>query len=435
MPDPSSSNSPPTPSAVIENAQIYRAFENSIVQRVNDRLNEKLARRRTIYIGAAAIIIAVIMAVSNALSHHTENHPVSSESTSNNVLSSTSMPSGVIENAQIYRAFENSIVQRVNERLDEKLARRWTMYISVAAIIIAVIMAVGGYVGNLVLNLQVNIQVQKQVQKEIERATAQIVQEAEFLPRAATLEIQLRQMAAAVSVDGDKLQRAIDEFGDLHSRFVTPGLSGSGQNGVDPKATSPEASALQIARTREGQLADSFDFLVRILGALKRIEDIEQLREIAPGFALKSATALQSLAQSYGRQVVSAPGAPGSWGEGEADHETFRNYRDWSNRARQNNYPELFYLFEAIIWNLEGRSAADIEEILRDIDGLSDKDGENYEDLLIQLANQDFVRKRSVVSGRIAKRVRDFIVAHKDNSTRVAKVAEEIRKVAEKIRQ
>jgi len=142
---------------------------------------------------------------------------------------------------------------------------------------------------------------------------------------------------------------------------------------------------------------------------------------------LKSDTTLQVLARSYGRQVVGAPGAPGSWGEGGPYHEIFRGYyRVWSNRARQNNYPELFYLFEAIIWNLEGRSAADIEEILRDIDGLSDKDGENYEKLLIQLANQDFVRKPSEFSGRIAKRALDFIAAHADNSTRVAKVAEKI---------
>ena len=378
---------------------------------------------RTIYIGAAAIIIAVIMAVSNALSHHTENHPVSSESTSNNVLSSTSMPSGVIENAQIYRAFENSIVQRVNERLDEKLTRRWNSYIGTAAIIIAGITAVGGYFGNLVLERQVNTQVREQ----IERATAQIVQESEFQPRVATLQIQLSQMDAADRVDPDKLRNAIDEFNDLHSRFVTPGLSGSDQNGVDPKATSPEASALRIGRTREGQLADSFDFLVKILGALDHIEDIEKLREIAPGLASDSATALQVLARSYGRQVVGAPGAPGSWGEGDTYHEIFRGYRDWSNRARQNNYPELFYLFEAIIWNLEGRSAADIEEILRDIDGLSDKDGENYEDLLTKLANQDYVREPSVVSGRIAERVRNFIAAYADNSTRVAKVAEKIR--------
>lgn len=361
---------------------------------------------------------------SNAPSQHTENNPASSESTSNNVPPSTSMPSGVIENAQIYGAFENSIVQRVNDRLDEQSARRWNGYYRLTTIIITLITAgitVGsGCVGNLVLERQVSTQVREQ----IERATAQIVQESEFQPRVATLEIQLSQMDAADRVDGIELQRAIDEFNDLHSLFVTPGLSGSDQNGVDPKATSP---ALQIARTREGQLADSFDFLVRILGALDHIEDIEKLREIAPGLALKSDTALQVLARSYGRQVVGAPGAPGSWGEGDTYHEIFRGYRDWSNRARQNNYPELFYLFEAIIWNLEGRSAADIEEILRDIDGLSDEDGENYEDLLIGLANQDYVREPSVFSGRIAERVRNFIAAHADNSTRVAKVAEKIR--------
>jgi len=278
-------------------------------------------------------------------------------------------PSAVIENEQIYRAFENSIVQRVNERLDEQSARRRTIYIGVAAIIVTVIIAGGGYVGSLVLNLQVNTQVRERVQKEIERATAQIVQEAEFQPRVATLEIQLSRMDADDSVDGDKLRRAIDEFNDLHSLFVTPGLPGSGQNGADPKATSPEASALRIGRTREGQLANSFDFLVTILGELDRIEAIERLRGIAPGLALKSDTTLQVLARSYGRQVVGAPGAPGSWGEGGPYHEIFRGYyRVWSNRARQNNYPELFYLFEAIIWNLEGRSAADIEEILRDID-------------------------------------------------------------------
>lgn len=338
-------------------------------------------------------------------------------------------PSGVIENEQIYRAFENSIVQRVNDRLDEQSARRRNIYTGAAAIIITLFTAVGGYVGNLVIELQVNIQVQKQVQKEIERATAQIVQEAEFLLRAATLEIQLREMDDADSVDRDELKGAIDEFDDLYLRFVKPGLSDKGQNGVD------SLEVLRIARTRQGQLADSFDFLVRILGELDRIEAIERLREIAPGLASDSDIVLQSLAQSYGRQVVGAAGAPGSWGEGEADHETFRNYRDLSNRARQNNYPELFYLFEAIIWNLEGRSAADIEEILRDIDGLSDEDGENYEDLLIGLASQYYVREPSVFSGRIAKRALDFIAAHADNSTRVAKVAEEIRKVAEKIRQ
>ena len=330
-------------------------------------------------------------------------------------------PSAVIENEQIYRAFENSIVQGVNERLDEQFARRRNIYISAATIIIAVITAVGGYVGNLVIELQVNIQVQKQVQKEIERATAQIVQEAEFLLRAATLEIQLREMDDADSVDRDELKGAIDEFDDLYSRFVKPGLSDKGQNGVDP------LEVLRIARTREGQLADSFDFLVKILGALDHIEDIERLREIAPGLALKSDTTLQVLARSYGRQVVGAPGAPGSWGEGGPYHEIFRGYRDWSDRARQSNYPELFYLFEGIIWSLEGRSAADIEEILRDIDGLNDEDGENYEDLLIELANQEFVRERSEFSGRIAKRVRNFIAAYADNSTRVAKVAEKIR--------
>lgn len=360
---------------------------------------------------------------SNAPSQHTENNPASSESMSNNVLLSTSMPSAVIENEQIYRAFGNSIVQRVNERLDEQSARRRNIYISAATIIIAVITAVGGYVGNLVIELQVNIQIREQ----LERATAQIVQEAEFLPRAATLEIQLSRMDAADRVDGVELQRAIDEFNDLHSLFVTPGLSGSDQNDVDPKATSPEASALRIGRTREGQLANSFDFLVKILGALDHVEDIEKLREIAPGLASDSATALQVLALSYGRQVVGAPGAPGSWGEGNPYHEIFRGYREWSNRARQNNYQRLFYLFEAIIWNLEGRSAADIEEILRDIDGLSDEDGENYEDLLIGLAKQDYVREPSEFSGRIAKRARDFIAAHEDNSTRVAKVAEKIR--------
>ena len=353
---------------------------------------------------------------SNAPSQHTENNPASSESTSNNVPPSTPMPSAVIGNAQIYHAFENSIVQRVNERLDDKNARRWTLYTSAAATIITAITAGVSYLGNEFLNSQINTQ----VQEEVERATIQVVQAVEFQPRVATLEIQLSQMDAADSVDGDELKRAIDEFDYLYLRFVKPGLSGSGQNGVDP------LEVLQIARAREGQLADSFDFLVRILGALDRIEDIEKLREIAPGLASDSTTLLQSLARSYGRQVVGAAGAPGSWGEGEPYYETFMNYRDWSNRARQDNYPELFYLFEGIIWNIEGRSAADIEEILRYIDGLNDEDGENYEDLLIGLASQDYVREPSVFSGRIAERVRDFIAAHADNSTRVAKVAKRI---------
>ena len=355
---------------------------------------------------------------SNAPSQHTENNPASSESTSNNVLSSTSMPSGVIENAQIYRAFENSIVQRVNDRLDEKLARRRNIYIGVVAII-ATVIATG-------VNFFLESQRNTQVREQIERATAQIVQESEFQPRVATLEIQLREMDDADSVDRDELKGAIDEFDDLYSRFVKPGLSGSDQNGVDPKATYTEAIALRIARAREGQLADSFDSLVESLSALERIEDIEQLREIAPGLAMNRSTALNSFTQLYGLHVVSAAGAPRSWGEGGPYHEIFRNYRDWSDRARQNNYPELFYLFEGIIWNLEGRSAADIEEILRDIDGLSDEDGEKYEDLLIQLAKQDFVRDRSAFSGRIAERAHDFIAAHADNSTRVAKVAEKI---------
>ena len=329
-------------------------------------------------------------------------------------------PSAVIENEQIYRAFENSIVQGVNDRLDEQSARRWNGYYRGTAMMITLIAAVGGYVGNLVLNLQVNTQVREQVQEQIERATAQIVQEAEFLLRVATLEIQLSRMDDADRVDPDKLRNAIDEFDDLYSRFVKPGLSDKGQNGVD------SLEVLRIGRTREGQLADSFDFLVKILGALDRIEDIEKLREIAPGLASDSTTLLQSLARSYGRQVVGAAGAPGSWGEGEPYYETFMNYRDWSNRARQDNYPELFYLFEGIIWNIEGRSAADIEEILRDIDGLNEEDGKNYEDLLIGLANEEFVLERSAFSGRIAERARDFIAAHEDNSTRVAKVAEKI---------
>ena len=154
-------------------------------------------------------------------------------------------------------AFENSIIKQVNERLDEKLARRLDRYINVAAIIIGVIVAIGGYVVRLVLDLQVKTQVREQFAQE----TAQFVQEAVFLPRTTTLEIQLGQMNSAEGVAPDKLERAINEFESLYSAFVTPGLTDIIQEDVNPVETSSEAITLQVAQVRERQLTNSFDFL------------------------------------------------------------------------------------------------------------------------------------------------------------------------------
>ena len=88
------------------------------------------------------------------------------ESSSNVSAPAAPIPIAVIENEQIYAAFENSIVQRVNQRLDEKLARRQATYIGAVAIIITVITAIGGYVGSLVLDLQVKSQVREQLAQE-----------------------------------------------------------------------------------------------------------------------------------------------------------------------------------------------------------------------------------------------------------------------------
>ena len=127
--------------------------------------------------------------------------------------------------------------------------------------------------------------------------------------------------------------------------------------------------------------------------------------------------------------MIGAAGAPEYWTEGKAHHETFLKYRDWSNRARENNnFSGLFYLFETLVWHLEGWEANKIEELLRDIDGLNGEDGKNYEELLTNLAKEEFVLTPTADSRRIAERTREFIAAYASSSTRVASVKEEISK-------
>ena len=348
------------------------------------------------------------------------------ESSSNVSPTTAPIPITVFENEQIYMAFENSIIKQVNERLDEKLAHRHNIYIGIATVIITAIIAISGYVVRLVLDHRVKTQVREQFAQE----TAKFVQEAEFLPRTTTLEIQLGQMNSAEAVDGNEFKRAIDEFESLYSAFVTPGLTDIIQKDVNPAETSSEAITLQVAQVRERQLTNSFDFLVQILSKVGRVSEFERLRKIAPRLLFGSDIALQSLSQSYGRLVIGAAGAPETWTEGKTDHETFLKYRDWSKRARENsNFSELFYLFEAIVWHLEGWEANKIEELLRDIDGLNDEDGKNYEGLLTNLATEGFrIGSPNAESERVANRTREFIAAYASSSTRVARVKKEISK-------
>ena len=56
------------------------------------------------------------------------------------------------------------------------------------------------------------------------------------------------------------------------------------------------------------------------------------------------------------------------------------------------------------------------------------EDGKNYEELLTNLAKEEFVLTPTADSRRIAERTREFIAAYARSSTRVASVKEEISK-------
>ena len=336
----------------------------------------------------------------------------------------------------------------VHHQLAEKLARSRMLMLGASAIVVTAIVAIGGYVGNLVLDIQVqqmseqvqtqvSEQVQTQVSEQVQQMSEQvqqvseqleiksgpIIQNAEFLPRTTILEIQLQQMDEKGSVNPEKLERAIDEFESLYSDFVAPGAASDDESGdgtIDRKT----------AQNRERQLANSFGLLAQILLKLDKRQGLERLVDLAPNLARDSTSVFQARLQFYGRDLIGAPDAPASWSEGKSHHQTYQSYQDQSKVAQEKGYPEIHFLFEAIIWQMEGKDKNAIKQLLDAIDSLNDEAGEYYEALLEQLASGVFVRQPTAESQRIADRAKAFIAEYQNESTRVERVAEALDKDA-----
>ena len=336
----------------------------------------------------------------------------------------------------------------VHHQLEEKLARSRMLMLGASAIVVTAIVAIGGYVGNLVLDIQVqqmseqvqtqvSEQVQTQVSEQVQQMSEQvqqvseqleiksgpIIQNAEFLPRTTILEIQLQQMDEKGSVNPEKLERAIDEFESLYSDFVAPDAASDDESGdgtIDRKT----------AQNRERQLANSFGLLAQILLKLDKRQGLERLVDFAPNLARDSTSVFQARLQFYGRDLIGAPDAPASWSEGKSHHQTYQSYQDQSKVAQEKGYPEIHFLFEAIIWQMEGKDKNAIKQLLDAIDSLNDEAGEYYEALLEQLASGVFVRQPTAESQRIADRAKAFIAEYQNESTRVERVAEALDKDA-----
>lgn len=330
------------------------------------------------------------------------------------------MPRAVIENEQIFNAFHNSVTHQVNQRIDEKLARTRATSIAVVATLITLITASGSFIFNRVLLGEVEDQVRLQLDAEARHEFRQT----ELLGRNVILELQLRAMDEAVGVSNDELALVIEEFEFLYSELTSLSSSRQAESKIDFSIS--QTTSLQTARGPESQLSGSFHLLIKILSAIDHTEKVEQLAELAPGLAQKSDVAFQALTQSYGRQIIGAAGAPKTWQSGEPFHDTFQRYREWSSRARANGFPELYVLFESLIWHMEGRSSAEISELIADINELNPNDGHSYEFVLLSLANEAFTTEPDASSARIKERTRSFITAYADTSPRIQRVAQQM---------
>ncbi len=391
--------------SLIENGQVFAMLRDSASQQVYQRLEEKLARSRMLVLGMSAVVLTAIVGVGGYVIDIILDSRVNTQ-----VREQLER-----ERAQLVQNLDSQVNTRVREQVNtqvrEQLERERAQLVQ-----------------NLdsQVNTRVSEQVNTQVREQLERERAQLVQNAEFLPRATILEIQLQQMDKQDRVNPEKLESALDEFESLYSEFVDPGAASDDESEDGTTRT----INLKAAEKRERQLANSFDFLVQILFGLGRLQELESLVALAPNLTRDSTTALQTLLQSYGRDLIGAPGAPASWSEGESYHQTYLSYQDQSKAAREKGYPEIHLLFEAIIWQMEGKDKNAIKQLLGDIDSLNDEAGDNYEEILEELASESFVRQSTAQSQRIAVRANAFIAKYQNEYTRVERVAEALNKDA-----
>ena len=310
------------------------------------------------------------------------------------------LPDVLTHDAHVFTMLVSTITSEVTTVIEQRRARERTMLLSLCSIGLVLGLAVGGFLINEVLSIRVNRAVTSAVDANLGLA--------QFQSELAALSFSASQLRADGGFTEDTAHGLIADVDTLYR------------------------TADRLQPSREGldllsRLRPPLESLALAFGRAGRIDLTQRLEDAAPRIAESSDAFTQVFVQSLGPQQIGEAGAPESWlsSAGEYDGDFIR-YRKYVERAKATGYPEHFLVFELIVRHMEGRSAAELEELLQDVDSLNDRDSATFIRLMVQQITLGFVSDPTALSAefrRAADRARDFVSEYRMSSPTLEIVA------------
>lgn len=300
-----------------------------------------------------------------------------------------------LDSEVLYVALSRSITASAIDKFEERHRNNRTLYITLAAAIASFVLAVGGFAVDAFIGLRVD--------QKVATAKSELETKYEFPSKVAALNTEIFLMDQNDGLNSRDLDRLIQSARRL---YIQAASSKAVENGL----------TLEEIDDNRRFITFSIETLIENSVAAGLGERARQIEEFAPEVAETSNSILQSLVQSYGRDLLADPAAPGSWLREDGDlRQIYKRYKALALRAKDNGYPELYLFFELLLRHVEQRPEEEMQTLLDRIEVLNQTDRNFFMQLMTRLANGEYKREPDNESRHVAGIVRDFLEKYKDD--------------------
>lgn len=298
-----------------------------------------------------------------------------------------------LDSEVLYVALSRSITAAAVDKFEERHRNNRTLYMTLAAAAASFVLAVGGFAVNAFIGLRVDQRIE--AEREVLGAAFG------FSTKVAALNTEVFTMDQNEGLNAQEADRLIETTQQLYQNFAS---SDAVNNGL---------SVEEISENRR-LMTFSVERLINNTIAAGLGERARRIVEFAPEVAETNTSVLQSLIQSYGRDLLEDVAAPRSWLEEDgAQRRNYERYRALALRAKDSGYPELYLLFELLIRHVEAREDSEMQALVDRIETLNDTDRRFFMELIVDLGNGKYKRTPDNETRHVARIVRDFIENYK----------------------
>ena len=291
-----------------------------------------------------------------------------------------------------------AVAREVMVWLEDSRSRRRATLLASGSIAVAVLLAIGGFLINQLLRGEVEAAVGDAIEDNLASVT--------FQSRVAALNFRALRLDQAEGFSQDDADDLVQSVESLYESGIG-NADDDTDAGIDPDARLQNILDLTFAVET---IANSF-------AQADRDDLISRLTDAAPDVTERSTAMTQLIVQIQGRNLIGAPGGADAWVDATgAEREVYSEYREYTERARQTGFPELYLVFELITKHMEGRPDEEMRQLIADVADLNEVDREGFERLMRSLVEGSFITSPNAASRRIQARARAFLEDYGDTN-------------------